>query len=77
VSATIEGASSHAAKASALLATLARQEEELADLNAERDLELAVSGGYARLNADRRWTLELAIANALTAIALELTVEVE
>jgi len=63
-------ARAHAEKADRLLELLAAQERELGAITPERELELAVGGGFARLNADRRWMLELAVAHSLTALAL-------
>jgi len=61
----------HALRASELLAGAQALEAELVDLEPERRLELAVGGGFAKLNADLRWTAELSIAHALTALALQ------
>lgn len=62
----------HALRARALLAGAEELERRLADATPEQRLELAASGAIGRVNADLRWTAELAIANALTAIALQL-----
>lgn len=65
-------AAHHAELAARLLAGIAALDERLENLTDEDRLELAVSGGLARANADLRWTAELAIAHALTSIALAL-----
>jgi len=63
----------YAKEAGALLAGVAALAGELAELTPERRLELAVSGGLKQLNADQAWTVDLAIAHALTALALQAT----
>jgi len=59
----------HARRASRLLESLENQERELAEMTPEDRLSLSI--GARGFNADRHWTLELAIAHALTAIALK------
>jgi hypothetical protein len=66
-------ARAHAASAARMLDRLEGIERELADLTPQRRLELEASGVNLQLNADRRWTAELAIAHALTALALNTT----
>jgi len=65
-------AATHADRAAELLAGAGALERELAELTPERRLELTIAGGFSKLNADLHWTAELAIAHALTAIALQL-----
>jgi hypothetical protein len=69
-------AEAHAQRASQLLALVERQEDELAELaelEPERHLALASSGELRRLAENRRWSVELARAHALTAIAQEVS----
>lgn len=70
-------ANDHALRARELLMGAEALQEELNGLSDERRLELAARGAMPRLNADLRWTAELAIANALTAIALQLAGDVQ
>jgi hypothetical protein len=63
-------AAEHAARADALLAGCAALEAELDELSPERRLELTVSGAFPVMNANLRWTAELAVAHALTALAI-------
>jgi len=63
-------ASYHAERASTLLLGVEAAERELSELEPERELELAVSGGMARLNRNVEHTIRLAQAHALTAIAI-------
>lgn len=65
----------HAGYASKLLESAHALEEELAGLEPERRLQLAATGRIAAVNADLRFTIDLAAAHALTAIALHLTLE--
>jgi len=65
-------AATHADQAAELLRGVDALARELHELTPERRLELAVAGGFRQLNADQHWTVELAIAHALTAIALQL-----
>jgi hypothetical protein len=65
----------HAITASELLAGITRAAARLDELTEDQRLQMAATGGYARHNADMRWTVELALANALTALALSMTEE--
>lgn len=60
----------HAMRADELLEAARRIEAELRELTPERKLELAVVGAVSSLNADLRYTVELAQAHAMTALAL-------
>lgn len=62
----------HAERAATLLAGLDTLEQRLEDMSDEDRLQMVVSGGYTRANRDMHYTVELAHAHALTAIALEL-----
>jgi hypothetical protein len=62
----------HVERADGLLASAAALERQIAELTPEKRLELAVVGAVSSLNADLRYTVDLAIAHALTAMALEL-----
>lgn len=42
----------------------------------DEHLQMTVGGGVERLNRDRKWTVELAQAHALTALALALAPDV-
>jgi hypothetical protein len=70
-------AAEHVAQARSLLGGAAALEEELATLSPERYLELAVSGSFPRMNASLRWTVDLAQAHALTALAIAFVAVVE
>lgn len=59
----------HAGYASKLLESAHALEEELAGLTPEKRLQLAATGRIAAVNADLRFTIDLAAAHALTAIA--------
>lgn len=67
----------HALRAGALLAGIERTERHVDEASPEERLAWAASGMTARVNADLRWSAEVAIAEALTAIALQLTEPVE
>ena len=60
----------HAAKASRLLDGAEALSSRLENATPDERLQMAATGGFAQVNADLRWTAELAIAHALTAIAL-------
>jgi len=66
-------ARAHAERADRLLEAVANAEERVSALSEDDHLQLAVSGGIKRFNADQKWTADLAVANALVAIALALT----
>ena len=60
----------HAEQASALLSGIDAMSERLDRMDDDERLRAAIAGGFARVNQDLRWTCELAIAHALTALAL-------
>jgi predicted hotdog family 3-hydroxylacyl-ACP dehydratase len=60
----------HAERAASLLAGVDRLEAHVESLDEQQRLELVVAGGIARVNADLRYSLDVAIAHALTALAL-------
>ena len=62
----------HSMQARELLRGVDQLQDELEGLTPDRRLELAVAGAMPSLNADLRFTVELAIAHALTAIAVAL-----
>jgi len=67
--------SRHARRAIELLELIDRQEDELARIEREdvdQHLELVAGGLLGRLSRNRQWSAELAIAHALTAIAVSL-----
>lgn len=63
----------HAITASELLASTERFSDRLANMTPEEQLQMTVSGGFSRANADLRWTVELAATHALAALALAAT----
>ena len=69
----VTGARWHALRAGDLLEGAERYEAQLEAMAPEDRLAAAVAGGIAKANADLRWTVELGIAHALVAIALEAT----
>lgn len=60
----------HAITASELLASTDRVAERIKNLTLDERMQMVVSGETSRLNADLAWTVDLAQAHALTAIAL-------
>ena len=65
----------HAARARELLELVDAQETELARIreeDADRHLQLAATGALGRLSRDRVYSVELATAHALAAIATSL-----
>jgi hypothetical protein len=60
----------HAVTASELLGNTERFSERLAAMTPDEHMQMIATGGFARANADLHWTAELAIAHALTALAL-------
>ena len=62
-------AEEHARRASELLAGLEARLAEVAELDEMARLQAAATGGVARLNRDLEFTLALAAAHALAAIA--------
>jgi hypothetical protein len=63
----------HAYQAAALLAGIDRRAEQLENLSDEDRLQMIAAGSFSRVNADLSWTATLAIAHALTSIALALS----
>jgi hypothetical protein len=63
----------HAVTASELLAQTERFADRLASLTPDEHLQMVTGGGFGRANADLHWTVELAVAHALAAIALSHT----
>lgn len=63
----------HAIAAAAMLRSLSTLASRVEEADEYQRLEWAASGVMRQINADQHWTAELAIANALTAIALVLT----
>lgn len=68
-------AAEHAAKAAELLDALVGLDEQVDGLDDGDRLGMAVSGATRQLNENRRYTIELATAHSLAALALERTVE--
>jgi hypothetical protein len=66
-------AAEHAEVAQSLLRGIKAYSKRLAEMTDDERLQMVVGGGMGRANDDLRWTAELAIAHALTAIALQLT----
>lgn len=64
-------AADHAQRASALLASVYATEARLSELTPEEDVAMWVSGGYTESNKNVEHTVRLAIAHALTALALD------
>jgi hypothetical protein len=63
-------AAEHAERASSLLAGVDRVEERLEKLTPEEHLQASVQGGIAQANKNREYSVQLAIAHALTSLAL-------
>jgi hypothetical protein len=63
----------HAEKASELLAGTEALSARLEAMSPDERLQMVATGGFGRANADLRWTVELAIAHALAAVALKAT----
>ena len=61
----------HAERADELLAGIAQLSSQLEAMTREERDEAARLGALARANADLRWTAQLAVAHALTALALD------
>lgn len=70
-------ARTHAVTASQLLENVESTQKRLEGLTPEQRLEMAASGQFPRLNADLKWTVDLALAHAIAAIALVVTDEVD
>jgi hypothetical protein len=56
-----------------LLESTERLSEKLTNLTSDERLQMVATGGFRRANADLDWTVKLATAHALTALALERT----
>lgn len=65
----------HAITASELLTQVESHEERLRGLSDDERLQMVVTGGFSRANADKKWTVEVATAHALVALALSQTEE--
>jgi hypothetical protein len=63
----------HAITASELLAGTEALSARLDAMTPEERLQMAIAGGFSRVNVDLRWTVELAIALSLAALALART----
>lgn len=63
----------HARRASEILAALAAKEEQVANLSPDEHLQMVVQGGYTRLNKDAEYSVSVATAHALAALAVERT----
>lgn len=63
----------HAVKAGQLLESLTSLENEIHEAPLEDKLQMVASGGMARYNQDAQHTVQVAIAHALTGLALKLT----
>ncbi len=66
-------ARTHAATASELLENIDKTGERLRQLSPEDHLQMVASGEFTRINADLKWTVDLALAHAIAAIALVCT----
>ena len=60
----------HARYASELLVALVAVEREVDEAPLEDKLQMAASGGIKRFNADAQHTVQVALAHALTGLAL-------
>lgn len=63
----------HAVTASELLALTERLTEQLDALTDDERLQMIVTGGMEKSNTDLHWTVEVATAHAVTALALAAT----
>lgn len=63
----------HATLASELLHGVHTMSARLDNLTDDQRLQMVINDGFTRMNKDMRWTAELALAHALTALALDLT----
>ena len=63
----------HAVMASELLAGVERYQEQLRNLSDDDKLQRQVTGAIGRDNANIDYTVQLAMAQALTALALAIT----
>jgi hypothetical protein len=62
----------HAITASEMLASLERYERKLENLTPDERLQMTINDGFKRANRSMAYTCNLAIAHALTSIALSL-----
>lgn len=69
----LSDARKHAVTASELLESTERFSDQLANMSDDQRLQMAVTGGFTQANQDMRWTVELATAHALAALALAQT----
>lgn len=60
----------HALTASELLNNVEELEAKLRNLSADERLQLHATGRVRGVNEDLRWTVQLALAHAVTALAL-------
>lgn len=65
----------HAITASELLENLERATRDFREVSPEKHLEMAVTGKIKALNETFDFTVQVAVAHALAAIALELTAD--
>ena len=63
----------HALEADRLLRAIDTRSEQLQSLTPDERLQMTALGGFKRENESFEWTLQLAIAHALTALALRPT----
>ena len=63
----------HARMASSLLVGIEQVQDRLDNLTEDERLQRVVSGAVRSTNESIKWTTQLAIAHALTAIAMEQT----
>lgn len=66
----MDRAKEHALDAHELLAAVHARQDELEGLDTNERLQLTAAGSWSKINADLAFTVELATAHALTAIAL-------
>jgi hypothetical protein len=66
----VKTAYQHAVEASSLLEGVSSYSDRLEKLTADERLQMAVTGGFKKVNADMQFTIDLAQAHALTALAL-------
>jgi hypothetical protein len=60
----------HAVRAAEMLASLDQLDDRLGSLSPDERLQMVATDGFKRVNADMDWTAKLALAHALTALAL-------
>jgi hypothetical protein len=69
----VSAAREHAVTASELLDSIDRTQERLDALTDDQRLQMVATQGFTRVNRDLQWTIELATAHALAALALQAT----